>query len=229
MISILKRNWTKSREISKISLIYRESSTFKKSDKYTVKLNICGTGAPGHSASICLSTPTADYLFNAGEGCYRSYLQSNETTKIDKIFITQNKWDCISGVLTMISSIYEKKKTFPGIYGPHQLYNTLQRIFSLSSFSAYDFSFIKNSCQQTFFEDDVVRIDFVPISVDNKKVRKNSEKIENPLPRDDHAVVVYLCELKPCKHKTPLNPKNDIKNVNHQKPIHLMSKYQYRC
>lgn len=157
----------------------------------SVTLNVIGSGAPGEPASICLSTPKFDYLFNAGEGSYRLAVQKNiDIKKIQHIFITQNKWSHIGGVLSFIIKIYYRTKQMPRLYGPKNLYKSIRRIFCTTIFSYYDFGSIEMS-DQKYYEDDAIRIDFVEIN--SNEIKENNKKT---LPRDNSKIFVYICELK---------------------------------
>lgn len=157
----------------------------------SVTLNVIGSGAPGEPASVCLSTTKVNYLFNAGEGSYRLAVQQKiDINKIQHIFITQNKWSHIGGILSFIINIYYQTKQLPRFYGTTHLYKCIRRIFCTSIFSYYDFGSIEMT-DQKYYEDDAIRIDFVEI--DSNEITEHNEKT---LPRDDSKIFAYICELK---------------------------------
>lgn len=201
------------------------SKSLAKNSPHTVTLNVIGTGAPGEPASICLSTPNIHYLFNAGEGCFRAFQQKQRNAMgIKHIFITQNKWNRIGGLLSIMKSIHRYSSKLPRFYGPYHLYKCVRRMFCLSVLSSFDFNTIE-SHDLAYFEDDALRIEFVAIQ-SNGETKEFVDRINDAksLPRDDDEVFVYLCELKARRGGNKLEePARDL-CVGYQRPIHFMSK-----
>lgn len=177
----------------------------------SITLNVIGSGGPGEPGSICLSTPKVNYLFNAGEGSYRLAVQQKiDIKKIQHIFITQNKWSHIGGILSFIFAIYYRTKQLPRFYGPTHLFKCIRRIFCISIFSYYDFGSFEMS-DQNYYEDDIIRIDFIEIDSNEIKVHNCNGKT---LPRDDSKIFVYICKLK--------SKMGDDTNYYQRKPVHFI-------
>lgn len=175
----------------------------------SVALSVIGSGAPGEPASICLTTPKVNYLFNTGESSYRLAMQQKiDIKKIQHIFITQNKWSHIGGILSFNFAIYYGTKQLPRFYGPTHLFKCIRRILCTSNFSSYDFGSIEMS-DQKYYEDDAIRIEFVEID--------SIEISEQTLPRDDSKIFVYICQLK---------SETGCDNFQ-QKPVHFISEESF--
>lgn len=178
----------------------------------SVTLNVIGSGAPGEPASICLSTPKVNYLFNVGEGSYRLAVQQKiDINKIQHIFITQKKWSHIGGFLSFIFTIYYRTKKLPQFYGPTHLYKCFRRVLCTTNFSYYDFGTIELS-DEKYYEDDAIRIDFVEI--DSNEIKEHNEVT---LPRDDTKIIVYICKLKSETGKDNIQ----------RKPVHFIGKKSF--
>lgn len=128
-----------------------------------VALHVIGCGAPGEPASVCLSTPGQNYLFNCGEGCHRLLDYYNQNVSLIKnIFVTQLKWNSIGGISSVTKTILNTTKRLPIFHGPENLYKCIKRVLCLSIMSELDF-FPADCNQNLYFEDDTFRIDFIPL------------------------------------------------------------------
>lgn len=153
-------------KIIKKTKFYREfvnDVQFKcKKPQKVVALNIIGAGAPGESASVSISVSNQDkYLFNCGEDSQRLLIDQRRTiSRIEHIFLTQTKWNCIGGISCVNRVISGSRGWLPMFHGPKQLYKCLKRVLCLSIMSELDFKPIDCNLKH-YFEDDNLRIDFI--------------------------------------------------------------------
>lgn len=145
-----------------------------------ISLKVIGSGALGETPSICLVAPNNHkYLFNCGEDSQRLLSDQNvNISQIKYIFITQTKWNCIGGIASICYLIHNVKNLLPTLNGPEQLYKCIKRVLCLSKLSELDFKPIDCN-QNSFFEDDTLRIDFVSIAPKQKKSRNLKANISN--------------------------------------------------
>lgn len=195
---------------SKITNFYRDFVNDVKSTtrrpKKQISLNIIGCGAHGESASVSLSVSNCDtYLFNCGEDCQRLLnSQCKSISNIKHIFITQTKWNCIGGISILSKIINESQKRLPIFHGPRRLYKCIKRILCLSILSELDFQPIHCN-EKNFFEDDLLRIDFIPIEI-------NSQCNHTHRLRDDNEVFAFVATVKTSAendNKIPSDTGND--------------------
>lgn len=177
-----------------------------------VALNVIGSGAPGEEASVCLSTSNEEkYLFNCGESCQRLLFdQKEKISEISNIFITQNKWNCIGGIGCISAIINKTNGWLPMFHGPAELYKCIKRILCLSILGELDFKPIHCN-SNLFFEDDILRIDFISIT-------PNAEKKRDQLLRDTNEVMAFICEVKTQAEE------HDAQH-NNQVPAHFMGMF----
>lgn len=148
------------------------------SSKQPATLNIIGTGALGDPPSVSISTSKTTYLFNAGEGCSRRCLQQPSTIhNVSHIFVTQNKWNCIGGILGIFIHNYLIGSL--QFHGPKCLPKILRRKFCSSKLSHSDFQKIEFNANN-HYENDELRIDFISVE----------------MPNDNTEIFAYICKLK---------------------------------
>lgn len=146
-----------------------------------IYLRAIGTGAVDQPSTALLSTRSNCYLFNCTENTSR-YLYANEVSpsRINHIFITQSKWNCIGGLTTIIFNVLAKCGQYPQFHGPETLFKITQRLTFLSSVGGMFKRNFKpdNFNSSDFFENDEIRVDFV--------------KLKN----GDDCVYGYICKVK---------------------------------
>lgn len=167
----------------------------------SVCLHVIGSGVASEPASVCLTTPNENYLFNCGEGSHRLLQnQKQQIHSINNIFVTQLKWNCIGGISSVSKSILYTNRHLPQYHGPENLYKVMKRILCLSIMS--ELEFWPSDCNQNaHFEDDTFRIEFISL--------KSSVKNSNAL--------AYLGKIKANDGK--------LSSEHLQAPVYFMSKF----
>ncbi|KAI8796798.1 ribonuclease Z, mitochondrial [Biomphalaria glabrata] len=93
-----------------------------------INLVVVGTGGPGTSRSLLLTTEYTRYMFNCGEGSRRLISISRslrqaayaKVSGIENIFITYKNWENIGGLLGMAMTLENQKNTELRAYGSRE-------------------------------------------------------------------------------------------------------------
>ncbi|CAL1538856.1 unnamed protein product [Lymnaea stagnalis] len=171
----------------------------------TINVVVIGTGGPGTSKSILVTTEYSRYMFNCGEGTQRlaamsKVLRTTAFAKIsglETIFITHKSWENTGGLLGMAMTLEGQKnpdsKTYLSrdisvkafsknvpevkIYGPPNVENIamMAKKFSVSS----NMNIAKG---EGVYEDFAVKIEPVRFFKDESQRNKETTSVENPEP-----------------------------------------------
>lgn len=159
------------------------------------KLIVLGSGAPDQSASVVLDALDQRYLFNCGEGITRFAKENNIPLQtIDHAFFTQNKWNCIGGVTSLMFCTIAQSGYPPTVHGPENLHKIFQRMSFLSTVGGiFKTRFTPDSFNTNeHFEDNKVVIDSVKLC------------------HMQEGTFVYVCKLKACHGQFSLKKTLDL-------------------
>lgn len=159
-------------------------------------LKVIGSGAPDQPASVVVYAKNKGYLFNCGEGIIRQCQDAQITMKnIDHVFLTQSKWNCIGGLVNVVTEKMYQSGYPPTIHGSKDLPEIVQRITNFSLKGVFESRLNpKPFSSSKRFEDDAIKIRSVKLKCLNDRA------------------YVYVCMLKASKGKLSLK-KSVEKNV----------------
>lgn len=146
-----------------------------------VYLQTIGSGAIDQPSTLLLYTPNCYYLFNCAENTGRyTYSVGLPVGRVEHVFVTQPKWNCIGGLTTIVFGALARTGQFPKFHGPGNLFRITQRMTFLSVVGGL----FKNVFTEAnfnlsdYFEDENVRIDFI-------KLRSGADEVYS-----------YFCKVK---------------------------------
>lgn len=123
------------------------------------------------------------YLFNCGEGTQRlAHEHKTKLTRLEHIFITRTSWNCIGGLPGLSLTIQDAGVPNITLHGPpklDELFKAMKNFVILKQLNVD--APICNS--GGFYEDSVLRIDYVPLMKDNSET--------------DKSVMAFVCKCKP--------------------------------
>lgn len=165
-------------------------------------LKVLGSGAADQPASVLLQARDQRYLFNCGEGIGRVCTNAAiSMVKVEHVFLTQSKWECIGGITSLIFSTIVAHGHLPIFHGPKNLFKIFQRMSFLSVVGA---NYKHRFSEEVFQTDERYE--------DHKIV---IEPVE--LKYEENMSFVYVCKLKECKGGFSLE-----KSVDKDVPGHLL-------
>ncbi|XP_060521936.1 ribonuclease Z, mitochondrial isoform X2 [Cylas formicarius] len=155
----------------------------QKNAKYApgrVSIHCLGTGAKGAPKAMYLFSDQSRYLFNCGEGTQRlAHEHKVKLSKLEHIFITQPVWENIGGLPGTALTIQDVGVPQITLHGPpslSEIFAATKRFVILRNLKIV----MAKSSQETMFEDNVIKVKYIPLS---KKFEQNvSEQIAISMP-----------------------------------------------
>lgn len=147
-------------------------------------LKVLGSGAADQPASVLLQARDQRYLFNCGEGIGRVCTNAAiNMVKVEHVFLTQSKWECIGGITSLIFSTIFKHGHPPIFHAPKNFFKIFQRMSYLSIIGAN---------YKHRFTEEVFKTD---------ERHEDSKIVIEPveLKYEEDTSFVYVCKLKECK------------------------------
>lgn len=159
------------KEVKHTAVLQKQRQKLKeKNQKYipgTVNLRVLGSGAKGAPRSLYVFTDQSRYMFNCGEGTQRlAHEHKMKLSKLEHIFITNKSWNNIGGLPGVALTIQDVGVPVITIHGPSgtdDIFNATRRFVVLK-----DMTLKMADCSPSnFFEDNVMRVNYVPIDAQN--------------------------------------------------------------
>ncbi|KAF5288455.1 hypothetical protein FQR65_LT02107 [Abscondita terminalis] len=138
-----------------------------------ITLQVLGTGAVGAPRSLYVFSDQSRYLFNCGEGTQRlAHEHKMKLAKLEHMFITQNTWNNIGGLpgtALTIQDVGVPQITLHGPRGLDEIFNATRRFVVLRDLNIE----VADCSERTHFEDNVMRVKYVPVRKKNKSLNKD--------------------------------------------------------
>ncbi|KFM76342.1 Zinc phosphodiesterase ELAC protein 2, partial [Stegodyphus mimosarum] len=153
-----------------------------------VCLTVIGNGAYGQPRCVGLFTDLKGYLFNCGEGVGRLCREYDiNISQIKHIFITERKWENLSGLSDIIitNETFGVRKMY--MHGPPGI----EYFSNLLTASITSLQLVKKPVTDNSYIDHSVKIEYVPV-----KKLKNPVGSKNRHQEDENAVSFsYICNI----------------------------------
>nr|XP_023017824.1 ribonuclease Z, mitochondrial [Leptinotarsa decemlineata] len=150
-----------------------------------VTLQVLGTGAKGAPRALYLFTDQSRYLFNCGEGTQRlAHEHKMKLAKLEHIFITQPVWKNIGGLpgtALTIQDVGVPDITLHGPAGLDEIFVATKRFVIIKDLKIH----MAVCNEHNFFEDNVMRVEYVPIVRTSKVSCYSSTKQKEGMVVDD--------------------------------------------
>ncbi|XP_076298714.1 ribonuclease Z [Lasioglossum baleicum] len=147
----------------------------------TTSVQVLGSGANGAPSSLFLSTDHVNYIFNCGEGSQRVSQEHHfKLAKVEHLFITNNSWRNIGGILGLLLTLQEIGLPKVMLHGSEEIAEFLNKSLMFTTFSKLKFSFASINESEPY-KDSVLTIWYVPISKSNKNSRNQSSDTSEDL------------------------------------------------
>uniref|UniRef100_A0A1B0GNA5 ribonuclease Z n=1 Tax=Phlebotomus papatasi TaxID=29031 RepID=A0A1B0GNA5_PHLPP len=191
----------------------------EKGSKYipgTVNLQVLGTGAPGSPACVYIFTDQSRYLFNCGEGTQRlAHEHKTKLARLEHIFMTQTTWRHIGGLPGLSLTIQDAGVPEVTLHGPPglgEIFQAMKRFVVLRELKVNAIE-----CEPGYFyEDNVMRVDYVPIVPRNQPQATANGDWGEPMSVDD--TDYYSHERGSGQTTRKSSPGSDSQRIR-QKPI----------
>lgn len=122
------------------------------------------------------------YLFNCGEGTQRlAHEHKSKLTRLEHIFVTRTSWSCIGGLPGLSLTIQDAGVPSITLHGPSKLGDLFEAMKSFVILKQLNVE-APNCNAGEFFEDSVLRIDYVPLWRDNSG--------------SDQSAMAFVCKCK---------------------------------
>ncbi|KAK4874327.1 hypothetical protein RN001_013687 [Aquatica leii] len=140
-----------------------------------ITLQVLGTGAMGAPRSLYVFSDQSRYLFNCGEGTQRlAHEHKMKLAKLEHIFVTQSTWNNIGGLpgtALTIQDVGVPQITLHGPQGLDEIFTATRRFVILRDLNIE----VVECNEKTMFEDNVMKVQYVPITKTNNVIKDNSE------------------------------------------------------
>ncbi|GAB0087583.1 Ribonuclease Z [Sergentomyia squamirostris] len=183
----------------------------------TVTLQVLGTGAPGSPACVYIFTDQSRYLFNCGEGTQRlAHEHKTKLARLEHIFMTQTSWRHIGGLPGLSLTIQDSGVPAVTLHGPpglEEIFQGMKRFVVLRELKVNAIE-----CESgDFYEDNVMRIDYIPLIPKNRPRKIDSNIWQDTLNDDDTDYYSHEKGFKPDSGKNASPDSPERRKI--QKPI----------